>query len=63
MPDENSRMIRYAMIEVNKLRSILLEHCEEKAVSKGAINAGEIAEKLNVEGYFQKQKKSWQQET
>ncbi len=50
MPVENARMIRDAMLEVNKLGSFLSEHCEEKAVSKGAINAGEIAEKLNVEG-------------
>ena len=43
-------MIRDAMIEVNKLGSFLAEHCEEKTVAKGAINAGKIAEKLGVEG-------------
>ena len=50
MPVENARTIREAMIEVNKLGSFLAEHCEEKSVSKGAINAGPIAEQLGVEG-------------
>ncbi|MBR3512281.1 MAG: dihydroorotase [Clostridia bacterium] len=50
MPVENARMIREAMIEANRLGSFISEHCEEKSVSKGAINAGEIAEKLGVEG-------------
>ena len=50
MPVENARTIREAMIEVNKLGSFLAEHCEEKSVSKGAINAGPIAEQLEVEG-------------
>ncbi len=52
MPVENARMIREAMLEVNRLGSFLSEHCEEKSVSAGAINAGEIAEKLNVQGVF-----------
>lgn len=43
-------MIRDAMIEVNKLGSFLAEHCEEKTVAKGAINAGKVAEELKVEG-------------
>lgn len=50
MPVENARMIRDAMIEVNKIGSFVSEHCEEKSVSSGAINAGEVAEKLGVEG-------------
>jgi len=50
MPVENARTIREAMIEVNRLGSFLAEHCEEKSVSKGAINAGPIAEQLEVEG-------------
>ena len=50
MPVENARTIREAKIEVNKLGSFLAEHCEEKSVSKGAINAGPIAEQLEVEG-------------
>ncbi len=49
-PVENASMIRKAMIEANKLGSFISEHCEEKSVSKGAINAGPIAEKLGVEG-------------
>lgn len=50
MPVENARMIREAMIEANKLGSFISEHCEEKSVSAGAINAGPIAEKLDVQG-------------
>ena len=50
MPVENARMIREAMIEVNKLGSFLAEHCEEKSVAKGAINAGKVAEDLGVGG-------------
>lgn len=50
MPVENAKMIREAIIEVNKLGSFVSEHCEEKSVSAGAINAGPIAEKLGVQG-------------
>ena len=50
MPVENARMIREAMIKTNALGSFVSEHCEEKSVSSGAINAGKIAEKLGVEG-------------
>lgn len=50
MPVENARMIREAMIEANKLGSFVSEHCEEKSVSAGAINAGPIAEKLGLQG-------------
>lgn len=49
-PVSNARTIREAMIEINKLGSFTSEHCEEKSVSAGAINAGEIADKLGVEG-------------
>jgi len=50
MPVENSALIRKAMIETNKIGSFVSEHCEEKSVSAGAINAGSIAEKLEVGG-------------
>lgn len=50
MPVENARMIREAMIESNKLGSFVSEHCEEKSVSAGAINAGPIADRLEVKG-------------
>ena len=50
MPVENARMIRDAIIEVNRIGSFVSEHCEEKSVSAGAINAGSIAEKLGVQG-------------
>lgn len=46
MPVENARMIREAMIEANRLGSFISEHCEEKSVSAGAINAGPVAEKI-----------------
>ena len=50
MPVENSRMMRQAMIEADKLGTFVASHCEEKSVSEGAINAGKVAEKLGVEG-------------
>lgn len=50
MPVVNSKMMREAMIEADKLGTFVASHCEEKSVSKGAINAGEIAERLGVEG-------------
>ena len=52
MPIENAAMIRQAMIEANKLGSFISEHCEEKSVAAGAINAGPIAEKLGVQGVY-----------
>lgn len=52
MPVENAAMIRQAMIEANKIGSFISEHCEEKSVSAGAINAGRIAEKLGVQGVY-----------
>ena len=50
MPVENAKMIRDAIIQTNKLGSFVSEHCEEKSVSSGAINAGEVAEELGVVG-------------
>ena len=50
MPVENAKMIRDAMLAANKIGSFVSEHCEEKTVAAGAINAGEIADKLGVEG-------------
>lgn len=50
MPVENAATIREAMIKVNKLNSFISEHCEEKSVSAGSINAGKIADKLGVKG-------------
>lgn len=50
MPVENARMIREAMIKANDIGSFISEHCEERSVSSGAINAGKVAEELNVEG-------------
>ena len=50
MPIENARMIREAMLKANDLNTFVAEHCEEKSVAQGAINAGEVAEKLGVPG-------------
>lgn len=50
MPVVNSRMMREAIISADKLGTFVASHCEEKSVAKGAINNGEIAEKLGVEG-------------
>ena len=50
MPVENSKMMRQAMIEADKLGTFVASHCEEKSISEGAINAGKVAEKLGVEG-------------
>ena len=51
-PVENAKMIREAMIKANELGSFVSEHCEEKSVAAGAINAGPIAEKLGVQGVY-----------
>ena len=50
MPVVNSKMMRQAMIEADKLGTFVASHCEEKSVSAGAINAGEVADKLGVQG-------------
>lgn len=50
MPVVNSRMMRQAMIEADKLGTYVASHCEEKSVSAGAINAGLVADKLGVQG-------------
>ena len=50
MPVENAKTIRDAIIQTNKLGSFVSEHCEEKSVSSGAINAGKVAEELGVVG-------------
>ena len=50
MPVVNSKTMRQAIIEADKLGTFVSSHCEEKSVSKGAINAGKVAEQLDVEG-------------
>ena len=50
MPVVNSRFMRQAIIEADKLNTFVASHCEEKSVSAGAINAGKVADKLGVEG-------------
>ena len=50
MPVVNSKAMRTAMIEADKLGTYVASHCEEKSVSAGEINAGSVAEKLEVEG-------------
>ena len=50
MPVVNSRMMREAMIQADKLGTFVASHCEEKSVSAGTINAGKVAEELGVQG-------------
>ena len=50
MPVVNSKMMREAIIKADSLGTFVASHCEEKAVAKGAIIAGEVAKKLGVEG-------------
>lgn len=50
MPVVNSNIMRQAMIKADEQGAFVASHCEEKSVAKGAINAGEVAKKLGVEG-------------
>ena len=50
MPVVNSKMMREAIIKADKLGTFVASHCEEKSVAAGAINAGEVADKLGVNG-------------
>ena len=50
MPVVNSKTMRQAIIETDKIGTFVASHCEEKSVAQGAINAGEIADELGVEG-------------
>lgn len=50
IPVVNSRIMREAIIRADKLGTFVSSHCEEKSVSAGAINAGEVADRLGVEG-------------
>lgn len=50
IPVVNSNIMRQAMIKADEQGKFVASHCEEKSVAKGAINAGEVAKKLGVEG-------------
>ena len=50
LPVVNSRIMRQAMREADKLGSFVASHCEEKSVANGAINSGKVADTLGVEG-------------
>lgn len=50
MPVVKAKIMRDALIKANELGTFVASHCEEKELGKGAINAGEVAKKLNVEG-------------
>lgn len=52
MPVVNSKTMRQAMICADQVGSFVASHCEEKSVGKGAIQAGQVAQKLGVEGIF-----------
>lgn len=50
IPVTNSKIMREAIIKADSLNTFVASHCEEKSVATGAINAGKIAEELEVEG-------------
>ncbi len=50
MPVVNSKIMREAILEADKLGTFVASHCEEKSVAAGAINAGKVAEQLGVDG-------------
>ena len=50
MPVTRAKIMRDALIKANSLGTFVASHCEEKELGKGAINAGEIADKLGVKG-------------
>ena len=50
IPVVNSRIMRQGIINADKVGTFVASHCEEKSVAAGAINAGEVADKLGIEG-------------
>lgn len=50
IPVKNAKIMREAAIKADKLGKFVASHCEQPEVSEGAINAGEVAEKLGVKG-------------
>ncbi len=50
MPVVNSKIMREAIIQADKLGTFVASHCEEKSVAEGAINAGNVAQQLEVGG-------------
>ena len=52
MPVVNSKLMREAIIKADEVGTFVASHCEEKSVASGAINRGEIADRLGVEGVY-----------
>ena len=52
MPVVRAKIMRDALIRANNLGTFVASHCEEKELGQGSINAGEIADKLNVKGVY-----------
>lgn len=50
IPVKNARLMREAIIKADQIGSFVASHCEEVSVAAGAINAGEVADKLGVKG-------------
>lgn len=50
MPVVNAKIMRQGIIKADKIGTFVASHCEEKSVAQGAINEGEVAKKLGVEG-------------
>jgi len=52
IPITNSKFMREAIIKTNKLNTFVASHCEDKSLSEGAIQPGDIAKQLGVCGVF-----------
>ena len=50
MPVVRAKIMRDALLKANEIGTFVASHCEEKELGQGAINAGEIADKLGVKG-------------
>jgi len=52
IPLVNSKLMREAIIKASENNTFVASHCEDKFVGAGAINAGEVSEKLGVQGIY-----------
>lgn len=51
-PVVSAFMMRQAMIAADRENTFVASHCEELSVAEGAIQAGEVADKLGVKGVY-----------
>ena len=52
MPVVSAKIMRDALIKASSLKTFVASHCEEKELGKGAINAGNVAKKLGLQGVY-----------